>query len=140
MDLNQGGKDLLNTIKRQKQAFTNNFNPSNFFQVRTMNEVIEEAKQQEVPNMLFSELWFEQEICLFFAGSNTGKSIIAIQIADSISRGEAIEGFKLESPAQKVLYIDYELQPKQLEKRYSEHYKLFQNRLFSSSISLLGFP
>ena len=72
--------------------------------------------------MLFSEFFYEKEVCILFAGTNKGKSILAVQIADSIGRGVPIEGFKLEAPAQPVLYIDFELSHKQFENRYSKDY------------------
>jgi hypothetical protein len=63
------------------------------------------------------------------------KSILAVQIADSITRGVPIEGFKLEAPAQPVLYCDFEISSKQFEKRYSidweEHYNFSPNLMRS---------
>lgn len=50
--------------------------------------------------------------------TNLGKSILAVQIADSISEGESIRGFKLEAEKQKVLSFDFEMSDKQFEKRY----------------------
>ncbi|WP_164109802.1 MULTISPECIES: AAA family ATPase [Sphingobacterium] len=86
------------------------------------NQWIEEATVQPIPKMLFSEFWFENELCILFADSNLGKSILAVQIADSISSRRAINGFKLESEKQKVLYFDFELSKKQFETRYSDNY------------------
>lgn len=93
------------------------------FSVKNGNEWIEQAKSRPVPKMLFSEFWHEQELCILFADTNLGKSILAVQIADSISKGKAIQGFKLESEAQKVLYFDFELSDKQFENRYSENFE-----------------
>ena len=99
------------------------------FKVKTANEWLELAKTSPIPQMLFSELWHEGEICILFSDSNLGKSILAVQIADSISKGEQIHGFKLEAKKQHVLYFDFELSPKQFEVRYSiknEHQKIFE--------------
>jgi hypothetical protein len=55
---------------------------------------------------------------------------LAVQIADSISKGQQIPGFKLEAKKQPVLYFDFELSPKQFEVRYSvknEARKVFEN-------------
>lgn len=55
---------------------------------------------------------------------------MAVQIADSISRGEPIPGFKLKAKKQPVLYFDFELSAKQFEVRYSirnEAQKVFEN-------------
>jgi hypothetical protein len=92
------------------------------FTVRTGNQWIEEAKTRPIPKMLFDVLWYEGEICILFAGSNQGKSILAVQIGDSISRGVAIVGFQLEANKQPVLYFDFELSDKQFETRYSDNY------------------
>lgn len=100
------------------------------FKVRTANQWIEQAKKNPIPKMLFGELWHDSELCILFADTNLGKSILAVQIADSISRGEQIPGFKLEAAKQPVLYFDFELSAKQFEVRYSvknEAKKIFEN-------------
>ncbi len=100
--------------------------------MKTANQWIDEAKTRPIPQMLFSEYWYEGELCILFADTNTGKSILAVQVADSISRGAAIQGFKLQAQAQPVLYLDFELYDKQFEARYSinytQHYS-FSDRL-----------
>jgi len=69
--------------------------------------------------MLFGEFWHEGELCILFADTNVGKSILAVQIGDAISRGEPIDGFIMKSQAENVLYFDFELSTKQFEKRYT---------------------
>ena len=101
------------------------------FTVKTANRWIEQAKNRPIPKMLFSEFWFENELCILFADTNQGKSILAVQIANSISRGEHVPGFRLEAQKQPVLYLDFELSDKQFENRYSanfsEHYNWNDN-------------
>jgi|ERR1035437_1185514 RecA-family ATPase len=92
------------------------------FVIKPINQWINEAKERPIPRMLFSEFWHEGEICLLFAETAKGKSALAVQIGNSISRGEAILGFKNESEAQTVLYFDFELTDKQIEHRYSDEY------------------
>lgn len=108
-------------------------NTNNCFNVKTITKWIDEAKTRPVPKMLFSELWFENELCILFSDTNLGKSALAIQIANSISKGFSIYGFKLEVMPQKVLFFDFELSDKQIEKRYSnnyiDHYKFSNNFL-----------
>jgi hypothetical protein len=81
--------------------------------------------------MLFGEFWFEGELCILFADTNLGKSILAVQIGNSISKGELIKGFKLETSKQPILYFDFELSDKQFENRYSikfeQHYNFDDN-------------
>jgi hypothetical protein len=101
------------------------------FTVKTANRWIEQAKTRPIPQMLFNEFWFEGELCILFADTNLGKSILAVQIGNSISKGEQIRGFKLETPKQPILYFDFELGDKQFENRYSikfeQHYNFDNN-------------
>ena len=114
------------------------------FKVRTANKWIEQAKTRPIPKMLFGELWHENELCILFADTGLGKSVLAVQISNSISKGLQIPGFKLEAERQKVLYFDFELTDKQFEQRYSlkneegntykDHYQ-FDDYLFRVEIN-----
>jgi len=101
------------------------------FIVKTASLWIEQAKSRPIPKMLFGEFWFENELCILFADTNLGKSILAVQISNSISKGEQIPGFKLEAQKQPILYFDFELSDKQFENRYSidfeQHYSFDKN-------------
>lgn len=90
--------------------------------VEKANEAIRRAASQPVPKMLFSECWFQSELCFLFADTGLGKSILAVQIADSITTGKPIPGFRMEADPQPVLYLDFELSDKQFQNRYSEDY------------------
>ena len=63
--------------------------PESFIR-KTANEWIEEAKNKPAPKMLFSEFWHEGELCILFSDTNLGKTILAVQIADSIASGKPI--------------------------------------------------
>lgn len=106
---------------------------NNLFKIMTANEWIELAKTRPIPKMLFDEFWFETELCILFADANLGKSILAVQIGNSISKGKVIPGFCLGAQQQKVLYFDFELSEKQFEKRHSidfnQHYDFDDNFL-----------
>ena len=108
------------------------------FTVMSCNEWMEQASRRPIPNMLFSEFWYEGELCMLFADTNTGKSILAVQIADSISRGIPIPGFKITAQPQTVVYFDFELFDKQFEARYSnnftQHY-CFDKNMYRSELS-----
>lgn len=140
-------KNLMNSIhtdknKILKEELTREFNffenNLNCFKIKTVSNWIDEAKKRPIPKMLFSELWFENELCILFSDTNLGKSALAIQIADSITKGFPINGFRLEVTAQKALIFDFELSDKQLEKRYSneyaDHYK-FNDNFFRAEIN-----
>ena len=92
---------------------------SPIFTVRTAIRCLEDAKSIPTPMMLFDELWFEQELCILFADTNVGKSLLAVQIAQSIASGTAIPGFHLGVQGQPVLYYDFEINDKQFEQRYT---------------------
>lgn len=108
------------------------------FTVKTASRWIEQAKTRPIPKMLFGEFWFEGELCILFADTNLGKSILAVQIGNSISRGEQIKGFRLEAPKQAILYFDFELSEKQFENRYSikfEQHYIFEKLFYRSEIN-----
>jgi hypothetical protein len=116
-------------IVSQKQGLLN---------VRTANACIMEAKGQPIPQKLFGELWFEKEVCILFADTNVGKSILAVQAADNISKGNKEGFFGSEAKAQKVMYLDFELSDKQFEKRYSmewEKHYLWDSNFLRVNIS-----
>ena len=110
---------ILNHINELKSDVKQKSDRKGLFTVKSGKEWLEEAKHTPTPRMLFSEFWFENELCILFADTNLGKSILAVQIADSISRGEAIEGFRLGTAKQEVMYFDFELSKKQFEVRYA---------------------
>lgn len=132
----------INELKLKRKEAEQN---KGLFKVMTANEWLEQAKTTPIPEMLFGEFWHEGEICILFSDSNLGKSILAVQIADSISKGQQIPGFKMEAPKQKVLYFDFELSAKQFEVRYSvkneaqkvfeDHYQFDKNNLLRVEIS-----
>lgn len=102
----------------------------NLFKIKTANLWLKDAKKRPVPKMLFGEFWFEGEICILFADTNVGKSILAVQIADAISKGNNIGNIEIETDKQKVIYFDFELSDKQFEARYSE--KLIGGNYFTN--------
>lgn len=129
---------LSNELTEEAEAFETEFiNQSKFFKVQKGNKWIDEAKQRPIPKMLFDSLWYEGEICILFADTNLGKSILAVQIGEAIAKGHAIHPFRLEAQPQKVIYFDFELSDKQFEGRYSEDYKdhyTFSDNFFRAEI------
>ncbi len=118
---------LLNHVKELKEQAAKEKENKGLFKVRTANQWIEQAKTRPIPKMLFGELWFENELCILFADTNLGKSILAVQIGNSISKGEHIRGFNMEAQKQPILYFDFELSDKQFENRYSENFEKHYN-------------
>jgi len=114
-------------IKKAIDDVKHNEIEKSLFKIKSANKWIAQAKMTPVPQMLFGELWFENELCILFADTNLGKSILAVQIANSISCGKQISGFKLEADAQLVLYFDFELTSKQFEIRYAKKNEAAKN-------------
>ena len=124
--LNAIRDDILRLSEQQTEANEN----IGLFTVKPANRWVELAKALPIPKMLFGQLWYEGELCILFADPNIGKSILGVQIGNSISKGEPTRGFPMEASKQPVLYFDFELSIKQFEQRYSneftKHY-LFDN-------------
>lgn len=108
-------------------------NSDSILTYKKANEWIEAAKLRPNPKKLFGTFWFENEVCILFADTNVGKSILAMQISHSISKGEKVEGFDLESESQKVLYFDFELSDKQFQIRYTNE----ENQAFKFDENLI---
>jgi len=86
---------------------------------KTAPEWIEFAKTLPDPEMLFDTFWFEGELCFFFSDTGSGKTILAVQIAQSIATGKPIhEDVKMNTKQQKVFLCEFELSTKQFESRY----------------------
>lgn len=95
---------------------------SDLWMVRA-NTTMSEAAKQKDRLCLYKKLWYEGEICILFAKSGNGKSILAVQIAEEIAKR-----------GQMVNYLDYELEAKQFQQRYcnektKENYKFSDNHL-----------
>jgi KaiC/GvpD/RAD55 family RecA-like ATPase len=90
----------------------------NAFDVKSLDDWITEAEERPDPSPLFGDFWLERELSIMFADTGKGKSILALQIADSLARGVPVAPFELDLPPQKVLYFDFEMSGKQIQKRY----------------------
>ena len=106
------------------------------FNVRSANEVLEDASGQEIPNMLFGEFIFEGELTALYAPTNRGKSFLALHIAHLIASGKSLYGLENEAEPQKVVFFDLELSDLQFQARYSEEYKDAKGKR-ASGISLI---
>ncbi len=93
---------------RSWREFFLDLKPGIFFHKKAQGWLYE-AKNRPDPKPLWGTLWFENEVCCLFADTNIGKSIYAVQIADSIAR-----------KGRRVLYIDFELSDKQFQLRYTD--------------------
>lgn len=74
----------------------------------TANETLKRGAAMKDPIPLYEPFWYEGEIGILFAKSNAGKSTLAVQIADAISK-----------QGKTVYYLDYEQSEKQFQLRYT---------------------
>jgi hypothetical protein len=111
--------------------------PRLMLKLKKSNDLLRQALERGVPSQLFSEFWLEGELCILFADTNLGKSILAVELADSLSAGVPIPGFNLEGAPRTVLYLDFELSDIQFAARYSENYTNpyhFSDRFFRAEL------
>ncbi len=104
-------------MKRKK---TRNALPKsdNFFTIKRANDWLKSSSKTVTPGKLFGDFWLEGELAIMFADTGKGKSLLAVQIAESIAAGSPIEPFNKIAEPQKVVYLDFELTEKQFEMRY----------------------
>lgn len=100
----------INSLESVNPEVSTTENPLTIFDTRQANEVIDAAKNVPDPVRLFSPLWNEGEVSCLFADSNVGKSIYAVQIAESIAREHN----------RAVVYFDFEMSNKQFQQRYTD--------------------
>ena len=98
----------------------------NLFKLHSANKWLEMEQNTPMPKMLFGEFWYEGELCILFADTNAGKSVLAVQIGNALARKEQIYTFPIEADKPNVVYLDFELSGKQFQSRYSENQLLYQ--------------
>ena len=106
-------------------------------EVHSGNRWLELAAREPEPLPLFGPFWRQGELAILFADTNIGKSILAVQIANSIARRRSIPPFKAEAPRSTVLYVDFELSSSQFAARCSDEsgeYR-FPKRFYRAGIS-----
>ncbi len=115
------GDDFDPDKKPRKAREQNQIKPLTYdtmLETRTAGDWIS-GKTSKPPGKLFGDLWSEGEIAILFSATGVGKSILAVQIAESIAKGCAIEPLDCTAKPQKVLYLDFELTKAQFAARYS---------------------
>lgn len=93
--------------------------PASVFTVKPASQWMNEASIRPMPKSLFGGLFKTGELVVFFADTGIGKTILAVQIANNVSRGISEPPFVNESEPQITLYIDFELTDKQFQIRYT---------------------
>ena len=109
------------------EVLGNEYHQIGMISITSANNAIEQASKAPMPKDLYKGLWREGELACLFADSNLGKSILAVQIAEEISK------------TQNVLYLDCELSDKQFQIRYSnennDEHHVFPRNFYRATIS-----
>ena len=82
----------LDAVKKDVLKINSNVG---LFKIQSANEWINQAGKKPIQKMLCDVLWFENELCILFADTNIGKSILAVQIGESIASGKPISSRSL---------------------------------------------
>ncbi|MBI5538935.1 MAG: AAA family ATPase [Bacteroidia bacterium] len=88
--------------------------------IRNAAQRLFDAKNQPEVKQLFSVIWHSNELHLMFADTGIGKSILAVALADAISKGRGLLCLDNHHEPLTVLYYDFELSDRQFRKRYSD--------------------
>ena len=113
--------EITKKLDAEREKFEANFEKTNksVLTVKPASQWMKEASSRPTPKQLLGSLFHEQELCILFADTNVGKSILAVQLADALSKGKGMLGLQNEAGAKKVLYLDFELSDKQFQLRYT---------------------
>ena len=90
----------------------------NLLKCFSANEWISKGKEIRDPKPLFGTIWSQGEVGILFSDTGQGKSVLGIQIADSISSGK--DRLELNTTKSGVLYLDCELTTKSFQRRYTD--------------------
>jgi len=98
-------------------------NPNDIFNIQPMDGLMKEKLIP--PKKLIGDLVYLNELTILFGKSGNGKSILANQIADSISRGVSLDlgsGIILDNESEPfgVILYDFELSKSQVQKRFGK--------------------
>ena len=124
IEIIRSGSTAVNARKNSRQTLEENWNSTRSGRLLRCKKAAEWLiHEQRHPDLkpLFGNFWLETELCILFADTNLGKSILAVQIADSLTRDYCIGPFKNNFSADtRVLYVDCELSTRQFMIRYTD--------------------
>ena len=105
--------------ERTQAAVRSDFKVRRLFTTRNGREMLESEEAVGPPLPLFGHLFQEGETAVMFGERSSGKSVLAVQIADAITRGVPVEPFDHCPRKQRVLYVDLSLSERQFNLRYA---------------------
>ena len=95
------------------------------FNVSKVSDVVNETSEEPPLAKLFGPFFYENECAILFADSNVGKSILAVQIGETIAK----------STNDNVVYFDFELSKNQFGQRYQPTH-VFPQSFMRAELSL----
>ncbi len=75
LSLHEINMDVENNIRIIEENQVN----KGLFIVKSANSWIEDAKKRPIPEILFSQFWYESGLCILFANTNLGKSVLSVE-------------------------------------------------------------
>jgi archaellum biogenesis ATPase FlaH len=87
---------------------------------RSMAQRLVDAQDQPEIEPLLGPFWYSGELTILFADAGVGKSTLAVQIADCLSKGEGLFGLTGPSSPLRIHMLDFELSDRQVEARYKD--------------------
>jgi hypothetical protein len=91
------------------------------FRIKPADRWLADEYTKPAARQLLGSLWYEHELCILFADTNLGKSILAVQIGANLCKQAGIHPFGSQvDEALKVLYVDFELSTQQFKARYTD--------------------
>jgi len=91
------------------------------FIMRSASDWLRNGVSTPSPDKLFGDFWYRGELCILFADTNVGKSILAVQIGNALASGQPVEVLGAQLQPEPVLYFDFELSGAQFESRYTSN-------------------
>lgn len=136
-------KNIQNNVQKQQ-----NYNidyetgeileTNNFFSIATIKKNIMVATTKPQRKQILSNCFYSNSLSFLYGDNGTGKSYLAIQIADGIAKGKKnICGFDNELEPTKVLYFDFELTDVDLLQRYDKYD--FSDNLLIANINISNY-
>lgn len=119
--MNENTQPIAANADKIREAVEQSEAKERLLRIRPANDCITDAKKLPELKPLFFDIWYQTQVAILFADSGIGKTLLATQIADSITQGKAILESEFKPTPQPVLFIDFELSDRQFEKRYGSY-------------------
>lgn len=121
-------KDNINQISKQLQQAENDIAKQEILIIRTINDCMIEASKLPKLKKLFGQMFHTGEVAVLAGDTGLGKSLLAVQIANAITKGKTSCLQQMIETSDRVLYFDIELSDRQFYQRYENYY--FDEKLF----------